>query len=343
MYRSAHLSVTDRSDRGIEARRPAPTNATSDLPPLGRQGPATFLALVGIIWLVVSVEVIVRWVGSDEFRPAPKIGPDVMPDWRLVALRVFEVISLAVMLAFIWYCVVKPLRATRRLSLDGMFVIGGIICFVADAFLNVQHYLFAWNSENVNRGIWVRFMPFHSPDAPSRYAESFLWGPPMYIYFCAGVAIVACYETKKVRRRWPAMSKFTLFVLIFIGEFIFDFVVENVVIRTTHAYAFARTYEPLTLWAGKVYQFPIYESILVAFVGCVFTWARMEAEERPPGQSPIEFGAQRWRPALQGWVRNLAVLGFCVITLVLGYHLPFNWLGLIGTSVAGLPTYLLPG
>jgi hypothetical protein len=338
------VSLTDRSDRDVDLRNPALTNAQSDPPPLGRQGPTTFLALVGLVWFAVCVEVLARWVTSGEqFEPAPKIGPDVVSDHRLIALRVFEVISLAVMIAFIWYCVVKPLRKTGKLSLDGMFVIGGIVCFVADAFLNVHQYLFAWNSENVNRGVWVRFLPFHNPDAPSRYAESFLWGPPMYIYFCAGVAIVACYEAKKVRLRWPAMSKFTLFVLVFAGEFIFDFVVENVVIRTTHAYAFAKTYEPLTLWAGKVHQFPIYESILVAFVGCVFTWARMEAEERPPGQSPIEFGAQRWRPSLQGWVRNFAVVGFCAVTLVLGYHLPFNWLGLIGTSVADLPTYLLPG
>jgi Spirocyclase AveC-like len=321
----------------------ASADSTSALPPLGRQGAATFLALIGVVWFVVCIEVVLRWVTSDtEFAPAPKIGPDVMEDWRLIALRVFEVISLIVMLAFLWYCVVKPLRQTGRLGLDGRFVLGGIVCFVADAFLNVQQYLFAWNSENVNLGVWVRFMPFHNPDAPSRYAESLIWGPPMYVYFCAGVAIVACYEAKKVRQRWPNLSKFTLFVLIFIFEFLFDFIVENVVIRTTHAYAFAKTYEPLTLWAGEVHQFPIYESVLVAFVGCVFTWARMEAEERN-GQSPIEVGVERWRPWLQPWVRNFAVLGFCMVTLVFVYHLPLNWLGLIGTSVADLPSYLLPG
>ncbi|HEX9834530.1 MAG TPA: spirocyclase AveC family protein [Mycobacterium sp.] len=316
----------------------------TEIPPLGRQGPATFLALIGAVWFVMCVVILARWVTSEsEFAPAPKIGPDAMADWRLVALRVFEVISLAVMAAFVWYCVVKPLRQTGKLSLDGKFVIGGLICFVADAFLNVQQYLFAWNSENVNRGVWVQFMPFHAPEAPSRYAESLIWGPPMYIYFCAGVAIGACYEAKKVRRRWPKISKFQLFVLIFIFEFLFDFLVENGVIRSTHAYAFAKTYEPLTLWAGEVHQFPIYESILVAFVGCVFTWARMEAEDRPPGQSPIEVGVQRWRPSFQPHVRNLAVLGFCMVTLVFVYHLPFNWLGVIGTSVADMPSYLLPG
>lgn len=322
----------------------AHTQVDTSPAPLGRQGPATFLALVGVFWLTLSAIVIARWVTSEtEFQPAPRIGPDVMEPWRLVALRVFEVISLLVMAAFFWYCVVQPLRRTGRLGLDGKFVVGGIICFVADAFLNAQQYLFAWNSANVNRGVWVKYMPFHNPSAPSRYAESLVWGPPMYIYFCAGVAIVACHHANKVRLRWPRISKFRLFVFIFAAEFLFDFVVENVVIRTTHAYAFAKTYEPLTLWAGKVYQFPIYESILVAFVGCMFTWARMEAEERQVGYSPIEFGAQRWRPSLQPHVRNFAVLGFCALTLVFGYHLPLNWLGVIGTSYADLPSYLLPG
>lgn len=70
----------------------------------------------------------------------------------------------------------------------------------------------------------------------------------MYVYFAAGVAIVACHEANRVRRRWPDISKFQLLVAIFVFEFLFDFVVENIAIRTTHAYAYAKTYEPLTLW-----------------------------------------------------------------------------------------------
>ncbi|MCB9440274.1 MAG: spirocyclase AveC family protein [Mycolicibacterium sp.] len=322
---------------------PAAERDPAELPPLGRQGPATFLALVGICWTVFAAIVLVRWVTSGEdFTPVPRLGPDVMPDWRLIALRIFEAISLAVLAAFVWYCVVRPLRTTGKIGLDGKFVIGGLVCFVVDGFLNVQEYLFAWNSANVNRGVWVRFLPFHNPDAPTRYAESLIWGPPMYVYFAAGVAIVACHEANRVRRRWPDISKFQLLVAIFVFEFLFDFVVENIAIRTTHAYAYAKTYEPLTLWAGEVHQFPLYESFLVACVGCMFTWARMEAQERPLGQSPIEVGAERWRSSLAPHVRNFAVIGFCILTLALLYHLPFNWLGVIGTSYADLPSYLMP-
>jgi hypothetical protein len=42
-------------------------------------------------------------------------------------------------------------------------------------------------------------------------------------------------------------------------------------------------------------------------------------------------------------VRTLAVIGFCCAATILVYHLPFNWLGVVGASAADLPSYLLPG
>lgn len=59
--------------------------------------------------------------------------------------------------------------------------------------------------------------------------------------------------------------------------------------------------------------------------------------------SPLERGFERWRPALQPSVRTLAVIGFCCAATILIYHLPFNWLGVIGSSMANLPSYLMPG
>jgi hypothetical protein len=40
-------------------------------------------------------------------------------------------------------------------------------------------------------------------------------------------------------------------------------------------------------------------------------------------------------------VRTLAAIGFCCAATILIYHLPFNWLGIIGASTAHLPTYML--
>jgi hypothetical protein len=47
--------------------------------------------------------------------------------------------------------------------------------------------------------------------------------------------------------------------------------------------------------------------------------------------------------AVAGAVRLVAVIDFCATTLFVVYHLPFNWFGTDGDSVAALPSYLLPG
>lgn len=312
--------------------------------PPAQRGGATVWALAGLVWCAVAGQAAVRWFASDsEFSPAPIQGPDQMSDARMVALRCFEVLSSLVLVWFLWYCVIAPLRRTGRLSLDGKFVIGGLCAVWADAFLNIHAYLFAWNGNNVDMGVWSSFMPFHNHEQSSRYAESLLWGPPMYVYFCAGVAIVACRYAVPLREKYPAMSNATLFTAVWLGEFAFDFVVENVAIRATHGYAYAQTYGPLTIWDGSVHQFPLYESVLVATLGCLFTWMRLKAMEDPRGLSPVEQGFERWPVRMQPFVRTFAVIGFCCVSIVLIYHLTFNWLGLVGHSYADLPSYLLAG
>ncbi|EXJ76285.1 uncharacterized protein A1O5_00793 [Cladophialophora psammophila CBS 110553] len=319
----------------------------------GNGGYATGFAAFGLAWTIMSLQAFIRWIASDDFHPAPLMeGDDKLATWRLVCLRLIEATSLGVLIGFFWFCVFSPLRVPRvgpdgirkrQLTLDGRFVIGGMIAWASDAFLNCQQYIFSWNANNVNMGVWTRFMPFHREGGPRQYAESLLWGPPMYVYFCAGVALMACAAVKPIRRRWPSISKMTLVTIIWIGEFIFDFVVENIIIWTSHGYGYPKTFAPLTLWAGQTEQFPIYESILVASLGSLYTQMRLLALEDPNGLSPVEKGHERWPRWLQGTSRTFAVIGFCAFATVTVYHLPLNWLGVIGTSKGYLPSYMLPG
>lgn len=331
------MVVSESTVRQGGPRGEAPT------PERSRSGGVTVWATIAVVWLVIAVQALTRWLASGEFAPAPVVGADRMPLWNVVALRVFEALSMGLLVYLVWAYVVAPRRRTGALSLDGKFVLGGVAAFVADAFLNTYTYLFAWNAHNVNMGVWTAYLPFHNPAASSRYAESLLWGPPMYVYFCAGVAIVGCPAFFALRARWPQLSNVSLLAIIFVGEFAFDFVVENLAIRLTHGYAYARTYGPLTLWAGSQFQFPLYESFLVAALGLLYTWMRLQAVSSDDGLSPVERGFERWRPALQPTVRTLAAIGFCCAATILIYHLPFNWLGIVGASTAHLPSYLLPG
>jgi hypothetical protein len=323
-------------------RQNGPQGDTSPTEPT-RSGAVTVWAAIAVVWLVIAAQALVRWMASDDFGPAPIVAPDRMPLWNLIALRIFEGLSVSLLVYLVWAYVVLPRRRTGALSLDGKFVLGGMAAFIADAFLNCYAYLFAWNAHSINLGVWTAYLPFHNPAASSRYAESLLWGPPMYVYFCAGVAIVGCPAYFALRSRLPRLSNVSLLAIVFVGEFAFDFVVENLAIRLTHGYGFAQTYGPLTLWAGSQFQFPLYESFLVATLGLLYTWMRIQAVSSDDGLSPVERGFERWRTALQSKVRTLAVIGFCCAATILIYHLPFNWLGIIGVSKAHLPTYMWPG
>lgn len=60
---------------------------------------------------------------------------------------------------------------------------------------------------------------------------------------------------------WPQLSQTAVLALMWVFFFVFDFVAENLIIRTSEAYSFVRTEESLTLWAGEQYQFPLYERL----------------------------------------------------------------------------------
>ncbi|KAH8886610.1 hypothetical protein GQ53DRAFT_827922 [Thozetella sp. PMI_491] len=320
----------------------------------GRDGTATALAAFGLAFTIMWIQALIRWIASPtEFLPAPILGPDEIETWRLVCLRIFETLSVAVLLAHIWFCVLLPLfpylRRFRRtdevgyFSLDGRHVVGGLVALCADGFLNCQQYIFMWNAHSVNRGVWAKFLPFHNHASSSRYAESLLWGPPMYVYFCAGFGILGCKMVEPIRRRFPWLTNAGIFGIIWACECLFDFVIENLAIRLTHGYGYAKTYGPLTLWPGEVHQFPIYESIFVGTLGTLFTAMRLKAYDNPDGLSPVEKGYDTWPQALHNTVRTFAVIGFSSAAVVLFYHLPLNWLGVIGDSHAKYPSYMAPG
>lgn len=192
---------------------------------------------MGLAWTIISMEVIIRWMASPtEFQPAPHANGVRIPVWRLVMLRIVEVVSTIMLAGFLYCCVAKPLYPRREFTLDAKFVVIGLIALVSDGFLNGQQYIFAWNSYMVNR-------------AGALHGVAAL-GPPMCVSFCAGVAIVGCQQFRSLRRRWPRLSNVALFTIIWVDAFIFDFCVEKVVISTTHACAFAKTYKPLTIMAG---------------------------------------------------------------------------------------------
>lgn len=319
------------------------SSAASGAPEPGRNHAVLAWAAVGLVWIGVSVRAMWGWVTSErDFGPAEIMAGDVMPTSSLAALRVVEVASVVVLLTAIWFLAIKPWRATREVRIEGLLVIGGIFGFAMDSWLNLYDFLFAFNAHSVNLGAWSAHLPFHNDGVPTEYGEALLWGLPMYVYFCSAEAALGLGVRARLLARYPGMSQTLVLGLMFVFFFVFDFVAENLIIRTSEAYSFVRTEESLTLWPGEQHQFPLYESFLVACVAMGFAAIRLSAERDPDGRSFIERGVEfvpTWavQPA-----RLLAATGYAAVVLMVLYHLPFNWLSLGGDSMADLPSYLTP-
>ena len=337
----ATVTVRERPRLGqpaAEQQQPERALATPD-----RTGSAALWALLGVISLAIALEVWIRWIASPtQFAAAPINNADHYANARLIGLRVTEVVSAVVLVWLMWATVARPLKRDRKLGIDGKIAIACLIGCITDGLLDVYKYLFAWNAHSVNLGSWSQFMPFHSSSANPRYAEALIWGIPMYVYFCIGVALAGCAIVKRLRARYPQISNVAALGVVFGLACVFDFIVENAIIHTTQAYAFSRTPSSVTVWAGKLYQFPLYETLCVGALGTIFTALRLSAIDSPDGISFLETGFQRFRPGLREPVRVLAVIGFAITMLVVVYHIPVNWLGTNGNSIAHLPSYMLP-
>ncbi|HWJ82438.1 MAG TPA: spirocyclase AveC family protein [Nocardioides sp.] len=321
--------------------RPAARPAADQAPP--RSYPVLAWAVLGALWMALCVHTVLGWVTSDrDFGPAELSPGDTMPTSSLVALRVVEVASVLVLLAAIWFLAVRPWRLRREVRIEGLLIVGGIFGFVMDSWLNVYGFLFSFNSHSVNLGAWSAHLPFHTPGVPTEYGEALLWGLPMYVYFCSGEAALGLGVRALLLRRWPRMSPTLVLALMWVFFFVFDFVIENLIIRTSEAYSFVRTEGALTLWDGQQYQFPLYESFLVACVAMAFASVRMSAERDPEGRSFIERGVEHLPTWSHHPARLLAATGYAAAVLMICYHMPFNWLSLGGSSMADLPSYLTP-
>ncbi len=184
------------------SRRTTPDTLGAD----AQRGAVSLWALLGVAWILFVGQAWTRWVLSDtQFGPAPIQGPDVFDGTALVVLRVIEVVSLLIAAATIWVFLIKPLIVQRKLTLDGMIVIGSLLASGIDPLINYFHYTFAWNAHALNAGSWLAFFPLHQ--GPTRYAEGLAWFVPQYLYLGIGLAAIECRIILALRRRYPSIPQ----------------------------------------------------------------------------------------------------------------------------------------
>jgi Spirocyclase AveC-like len=308
-------------------------------PETGRESAVKVWALIGAAALGMIVVGLARWLAAGPRATNP--GPDPYP--YLVALRLVEAAGAILLVSLFALLVVRPLLRRRPVGFDGMLMVACLLVHFVDPTFSYFSPSFIQNSHSVQWGSWADYIPgYASPAGAAGFVEGLLWAATLYGVFGIVAALGGCAILMRLRRRWPARSDFTHYIVLFGIFCVFDFIIENFFVRT-QIYLFWGSWSPLTLWTGQLYQFPLYETFLAVVYALGFVWLRDSVDAR--GLSAVERGADDLGRArrLAGPIRFCAITGFCLVWGLVSYFMPFNWMAMKSDAYPALPSYLRGG
>jgi len=295
--------------------------------------PVLLWAFAGSLFSCFSLNVFGAWLFSDAFSAVPLTEADAMPPATLMALRALETLSVLVALAGLYAYLIRPWLRTGQAPLAGLLLVGALITYVLDTTVNFADYHMAWNKHSFNRGTWAVSFPGHT--GPTQYAEAWLWGPPMYMYF--GV-VLAAIQLQVFERLRPRLGLVGAALLAFAAAFVFDLIAESAIIQLTHAYAWPYTIGALSIWAGTQFQFPLYESLLVAIYASLYS--ALIYSERGGKLAWIERGSEVFSGTSQLLIRLFAATGFAALCTAI-YLGGFYLFSQFADSQVVMPAYLM--
>ena len=297
-------------------------------------------AAIGAVTLAVIISGIVRWILSAEFVATPT-GVDPYP--YLITLRVVELLSALFLLYYLVTCVVQPWIRERRFIFDGRLLIGCLGVHFVDPMFNYFSPTFLQNAYSLNRGSWANFIPgYASPSGSAGYVEGILWAAALYGLFGIAAAKIGGWMLAKLRERYVGISNVAAYGVLFIAIAIGDLIVENFFVRA-EIYIFWGAWSPVTLWAGEVYQFPLYETLLATIYALGFVWLRDSRDDE--GRSIVERGVDRIKlgPSMRSLLSFCAVVGFSLVWSIVSYFGPYMFISMKADQFPPIPSYLRGG
>lgn len=288
------------------------------------------MVLAGVTWT--------RWVLSEDFA---RSDPGADPYPYLWYLRAFEIGATVAGVVMLWLWVVRPWRRERRVPIDGKILLGMMVAYVVDPTLNVFNHSFAMNAHSLSFGSWGELLPIGSSPRQERFAEGLLWAPQLYMYFGLLAAMAGCVLLRRLRRWMPRASMPTVYAVLFVVFMVADCVAELCLLVLPQMYVFPGVPEHFSLFAGEIYQFPLYQSVFAAVFASMVTWLRDSVDES--GRSAVERGVDQLE--VSSFRRHLysfaAVTGFCTAS-ALAYFLPYGYATMTADTYVELPSYLSP-
>jgi hypothetical protein len=298
-------------------------------------------ATVGVVFLIVMAVTQGRWVTSPSFAPSPA-GSDPMAPGQMTSLYFSQGVTIIWFCLAMWFFVIRPLRRTGRLSIDGKIALAMGTCWWLDAMYNYVRITWYYNAHTLNMGSWGSFLPGSIAPGQAQFPEpllnaAFLWYSSFATFGWAGSQLYG-----RLRAWLGPNSPFLAVAIVYLCLCLMDIAFQNAFIRTGN-FGYTATWARFTIFAGTRYQYPLYESFLWSV--CVLAIMLLRSHLRPNGESAVEIGlgAAGFSQAKANWLGLLAVIGFCQTVVLIGWMLPYNMFALQDDTFAPLPSYLRAG
>lgn len=304
----------------------------------GKQSrPILWWAALGIFFAGLAIYIWTRWIASDDFRHIER-GPDALPTATGVWVVLFQVLSITLALVFVVWVVRQSIRE-RRLSFDAMLVIAWAALYWQDPLINYFRQQFFYNSELINFGSWVNFIPGWVSPNGSNLPEPLLFVGVIYLWLGPLSALMAFGIMRVVKRRRPETSVFGLLLAAWVVLFFWDVLAEVIFIRT-ELYAYSGAIHGLSIFGGERWQFPLYESFFWPMVWVAMGAIRFFRDDK--GRTFLDRGIDRVKASTKQRtaLRQFAIIGFANLVMLI-YTIPI-WYASIhaGRTPDGYPSYL---
>ncbi len=301
-------------------------------------------ALFGAAWCALIVYMALGWFSSDDFYRVVPTGPDIPPAWMVMSARIIEIISVSCSAFVIYKYLIKPWRQAGEISGDGILMLACATMYVQDFWCNYFGYFCQLSSVFISWGSWANFVPGWISPNHSRLPEApVAWGMCYGSWFVLLPMIYGAKAMAWLRAKYPRMSSLELFAVTFVAFTAAWFCVEATFLRTG-MYAYGVAIEPLTLWYGKYYQYPIYEFVMWGLCYAIFASLYLFRDDK--GLTYVEKGVDKLKMSnsKKKALRFFALAGFLNIVFLVLWSIPMSLTTLWGGALPkDMPSFLVNG
>ena len=303
----------------LESASAAPTAPPTDWAGEPPPKPVVGWAVAGACFLAIEMWIISRWILAGDAYSPPS-GPTHVPSFTVVCVRCVEVVGLLGAVVIVYFCLYRPWKRTRRVSLDGWLIIVFVLLWWQDPLQNYFQIHVTYSSVFYSLGSWTPQVPGWVSPNTRNIAVPLAWGPA-YIWLGLGPAMLANIVMRRAKQRWPGLSRLGVVFCGLAFLCLFEFTVEPAFLRTG-VWAYPGAIRSFTLFAGKTYQFPVYEGLCMVIWWGSFACIRYFRDNN--GQTWAERGLERLGASSRRKtaIRFLALLGIFNVAYLTTYTVP---------------------